>query len=164
MKMLKINEGQRGAGGNYYLPRLLTQSASAITWQSTKTPNPFSAESKYRVRLQRGRQQHPAHKNERHSALDEAAAMRSNGPENQPEFPAARVNHTAHASTGAPSAADSTARAPLQPHLHFLHATPRHTLHRHLSPAPRHEGHVHIGRRSGQSLARGRHTAEQVEY
>jgi hypothetical protein len=61
------------------------------------------------------------------------------------------------ASSGTASAAHSTARAPLQPHLHFLQATPRHTLHHHLSP-PRHAGHAHIGRRSGQSMARERHT------
>jgi hypothetical protein len=67
-------------------------------------------------------------------------------------------------STGTTSAAQSTARAPLQPHLHSLHATPRHTLHHHLSPAPRHEGHVHIGRRGGKSLARERHTAEHEAH
>jgi hypothetical protein len=72
--------------------------------------------------------------------------------------------HTAHASTGTTSEAHSTARAPLQPHLHFLHATPSHTLHHHLSPAPRHVGHVHIGRRSGQSLARECHTAEHEAH
>jgi hypothetical protein len=47
MEIMKINEGQRGAGGNYYMPvlsRLLTASASAITWQSTETPSPISAE------------------------------------------------------------------------------------------------------------------------
>jgi hypothetical protein len=90
--------------------------------------------------------------------------MRSNGPENQPAFPAARVKHTAHASTGAPSAAHITARAPQQQHLHFLHASPRHTLHHHLSPAPPHVRHVHIGRRSGQSLARERHTGEHEAH
>jgi hypothetical protein len=46
MKMMKINEGQRGAAGNYSLPRLLTASASAITWQSTETSSPFSADFK----------------------------------------------------------------------------------------------------------------------
>jgi hypothetical protein len=96
----------------------------------------------------------------RRDALDASAAKRSNAPQNQPPFPAARVKYTAHTSTGTTSAAHSSARAPLQPHLHFLHATPRHTLHHHLSPAPRHEGRVHIGRRSGQSLARKRHTGE----
>ena len=48
-----------------------------------------------RVRLQRGRQQQPAHKNERRSALDAAAAMRSNAPQNKEQFPAARVKHAA---------------------------------------------------------------------
>jgi hypothetical protein len=57
------------------------------------------------------------------------------------------------------SAQHSTQRR-VQPHLHFFRATPRHTLHHHLSPAPRHVRHVHIGRRSGQSLARERHTGE----
>ncbi len=90
--------------------------------------------------------------------------MRSNAPQNQPPFPAARVKHTVHASTGTTSAAHSTARAPLQQHLHFLHATPRHTLHHHLSPAPRHVGHVHIGRRSGQSLAHERHAGEHEAH
>ena len=90
--------------------------------------------------------------------------MCSNAPQNQPPFPAARVKYTAHASTGTTSAAHSTARAPLQPHLHFLHATPRHTLHHHLSPAPRHVGHVRIGRRSGQSLARERHAGEHEAH
>jgi hypothetical protein len=116
--------------------------------------------------LQRGRQQQPAHKNERCGALDAAAAMRSNAPQNQPAFPAARVKqlHAAHASSGTTRAAHSTARAPLQPHLHFLHATPHHTLHHNLSPAPRHEAHVRIGRRSGKSLARERHTAEHEAH
>jgi hypothetical protein len=59
------------------------------------------------------------------------------------------------------TAQHSTARAPLQPHLHFLHATPRHTLHHHFSPAPR---HVHIGRRGGQSLAHKRHTGEHETH
>ncbi len=87
--------------------------------------------------------------------------MRSNAPQNQPMFAAARVKHTAHASTGTTSAAHCTARALLQPHLHFFHATPRHTLHHHLGPAtPLAVLHVHIGRRSGQSLAREHHAAE----
>ena len=90
--------------------------------------------------------------------------MRSNAPQTQPPFPAARVKHTAHASTGTTRAAHSAARAQLQQHLHFLHATPRHTLHHHLSPAPRHVGHVRIGRRSGQSLARERHTGEHEAH
>jgi hypothetical protein len=47
MKIMKINEAQRGAAGNYKSPpRLLTASASAITWQSTETPSPSPAESK----------------------------------------------------------------------------------------------------------------------
>jgi hypothetical protein len=50
---------------------------------------------KCRVRLQRGRQQQPAHKNEGRGALDAAAAMRSNGPENLVAFAAARVKFTA---------------------------------------------------------------------
>ncbi len=103
-------------------------------------------------------------KNERRGALDPAAAMRSNAPQNQQPFPAARVKRTAHASTGTTSAAHSRSGAPLQPHLHFLHATPRHTLHHHLSPAPRHVRHVRIGRRSDQSLARERHTAEHEAH
>jgi hypothetical protein len=116
------------------------------------------------VRLQRGRQQQPAHKNERHSALH-AAAIRSNAPQNQPPFPAARVKHTAHASTGTTSAVHSTERAPLQPHLHFLHVTPRHTLHYPRSPAPRRPvHHVHTGRRSGQSTARERHTGDNEAH
>jgi hypothetical protein len=47
-KMMKINEGQRRVakvGGNYIPLRLLTASASAITWQSTAAPSPFLAES-----------------------------------------------------------------------------------------------------------------------
>jgi hypothetical protein len=55
-------------------------------------------------------------------------------------------------------------RAPLQPHLHSLYATTRHTLHHHLSPVPQPVGHVHIGRRSGQSLARDRNTAEHEAH
>jgi hypothetical protein len=47
MKMTKIHEGQRGAGGNYaQWSRLLTASASAITWQSTETLSPILADSK----------------------------------------------------------------------------------------------------------------------
>ena len=63
------------------------------------------------------------HKNERRGALDAAAAMRNhiNGPENQQAFAAERVKDTQHASTGMVCAAHSIARAPLQPHLHFLH-------------------------------------------
>jgi hypothetical protein len=92
--------------------------------------------------------------------------MHSNGPQIQPAFAAARVKHTPqrHASTGTTSAAHSTARAPLQPHLHFLHATPRHTLHHHLSPAPRHVHHVHIGTLSDQSQARERHKEQHEAH
>ena len=176
MKMMKINEAQRGAVGNYMMSRLLTASASAIRWQTTETPSLFAADSKMSsppaawAAAAACKQEF----NERRRALDAAAAMRSNAPQNQPAFAAARVKHTAHASTGTTSAAHSTARAPLQPHLHFfvplqhhlhfLHATPRHTLHHHLSPAPRHVRHVHIGRRSGQSLARERHAAEHEAH
>jgi hypothetical protein len=60
--------------------------------------------------------------------------------------------------------AQRTARAPLQQHLHSPHATPRHTLHHHLSPAPRLVRHVRIGRRSDQSLARERHTGEHEAH
>ena len=68
--------------------------------------------------------------------LMQPAAMRSNAPQNHLPFPAARVKHTAHASTGTTSAAHSTARAPLMPHLHqFAHATPRHTLHHQQKPS-----------------------------
>ena len=112
----------------------------------------FVPTQKCRVRLQCGRQQQPAHKNERHGALDvyAAAAMRSNAPQNQPPFPAARVK-----SSGMTRAAHS---APLQPHLHSPHATPRHTLH--YPPNYRRPGdHVHTGRRGGHSTARGRHAA-----
>ena len=98
----------------------------------------------------------------RYSAHDAAAAMRSNAPQNQPPFPAARVKHTEHASSGASSAAHSRARAPLQPHLHSPHATPRHTLHHLHSPAPRPVDHV--GRRGGQPLARERHTGEHEAH
>ena len=148
------------------MSRSLTPSASAIRWQSTETPSPFSADSKMsRPPATRAAAAACTQElNERRGALDAAAAMRSNAPQNQPPFPAARVKHTAHASTGTTSAAHSTARAPLQQHLHFLHATPRHTLHHHLSPAPRHVGHVRIGRRSDQSLARERHTAEHEAH
>jgi len=47
-EMIKIHEaqGRRGFAGNYPLSRLLTQSASAITWQSTKIQSPFPADSK----------------------------------------------------------------------------------------------------------------------
>jgi hypothetical protein len=58
----------------------------------------------------------------------------------------------------------NTSRAPLQLHLHSLHATPRHTLHNHLSPAPHTVRHVHIGRRGGQSTARERHTGEHEAH
>ena len=108
-----------------------------------------------------------AHLHLEHCGVVGGVAMRSNGPENQPQFPAARVKHTAYASTGTTrekNAAHSTSRAPLQPHLHSSHATPRHTLNHHLSPAPRHVGHVHIGRRSSQSLARERHAGEHEAH
>ncbi len=97
-----------------------------------------------------------------HTRINAAACLiHSNGPENLPPFPSAGVRHKANASTGTPSAAHSTAHAPLQPHLHFLHATPRHTLHYPRSPAPRRPvDHVHTGRRGNQTLARERHTAE----
>jgi hypothetical protein len=100
-----------------------------------------------------------------HTRMNAAARLmqiREDGPENWPAFPEARVKHTARASSGATSAAHSTAHAPLQPHLHFLHATPRHTLHYPRSPAPRPVGHV--GRRGGQSLARERHTGENEAH
>jgi hypothetical protein len=104
------------------------------------------------------------HKNERRCALDAAAGMQSNAPQNQLALAAERVKHTAQASTGTTSAAHSTARAPLQPHLHFLHATPRHTLHHHLNPDPWHAGHVHIGRRKGKSLAHERRTGQHETH
>ena len=120
-----------------------------------------------RVRLQRGRQQQPAHKNEGRGALDAAAVMRSNGPENQPAFAAARVKHTAQASSASSRsrAVYSTARAPLQSHLHFLHATPRHTLHYRPFPAIRRPvEHEHTGRRWDQSTARKGHAAEHYAH
>jgi hypothetical protein len=98
------------------------------------------------------------------SLLMQPQRYAANTLENQPPFPAARVKHTAHASTGTTSAAHSTAHTPLQPHLQSLNATPHHTLHHHLRPAPRHVGHVLICRRSGQSLARGRHTEEHEAH
>jgi hypothetical protein len=117
------------------------------------------------VALQRGRKQQPAHQGQRLSALDEVAIMRSSKPEDHLAFAATRVKHTAHASTGSPSATHSTARAPLQQHLHFLHATPRHTLHHKLRPAPYRPGdHVHTARCSGQSMARERHTPEHAAH
>ncbi len=64
------------------------------------------------------------------------------------------------ASTGTKSAAHSTARAPLQPHLHSPDATPRHTLHDPPSPAQRRpKDHVNTGRRGGQSTVCGRHAS-----
>jgi hypothetical protein len=158
MKMMKMNEGQRGVGGNCLESRLLTSSASAITWpwQAPKRRLHLLPSPQCRVRLHRGRQQQPAHKNESRITINAAAAMRSNGPENRPAFSAARVKHQEHASTGT----TSTARAP-QPHLHSPHATPRHTLHHQLSPVPYPIGRAHIGRRSSLSLARDCHTAER---
>ena len=143
---------------------VLTPSASAITWpwQAPKRRLHLLPSPQCRVRLQRGRQHQPAHKNESRSTINAAAAMRSNGPENQPAFSAARVKHQEHASTATTSAEHSTARAPLQPHLHSPHATPRHTLHHQLSPVPHPIGRAHIGRRSSLSLARDRHTAERL--
>ena len=62
-------------------------------------------------------------------------------------------------------AAHSTARKPVQPHLHSSHAIPRHTLHHTHSPAPHHAAaHIHICRCSGQSLARGCNTAEHESH
>ncbi len=88
---MKINEGQRGAAGNYITPRLLTESASAITWQSTETLSPLPAESKMlhppAARAAAAACTHEL--NERRGALDAAAAMRSNAPQNQQPFPAA---------------------------------------------------------------------------
>ncbi len=91
------------------------------------------------------------------------AAMRRNRPQTQPPFPAAvlhvytRVKHTVQASTGITSAAHSSARAPLQPHLYFLHATPRHTLHYPRSPAPRRPGPVEITYTPAGAVASRRH-------
>ncbi len=57
----------------------------------------------------------------------------------------------------------STARAPLQPHLHFPHATPRHTLHYHpFADIRRPVEHVYTGR--GQSTARSHHAAEHYAH
>jgi hypothetical protein len=68
--------------------------------------------------------------------------------------------HKAHASTSTTSAAHSTARAPLQQHLHSPHATPRHTIYDPPSPAPRRPvHHVHTGGSGGQSTACGSHAA-----
>jgi hypothetical protein len=67
--------------------------------------------------------------------------------------------------TGTTSAAHSTARAPLQPHLNSPYTTPRHTLHYPRSPAPhRLAEHVHTGRRGGQSTARDRHAAKHEAH
>jgi hypothetical protein len=74
------------------------------------------------------------------------------------------ASNTQHTQALARQAHRSTTRAPLQPHLHFLHAAPCHTLHHHLSPAPRHAGHVRIGRRGGQSLARERDTGDHEAH
>ena len=54
-----------------------------------------------------------------------------------------------------------TARAPLQQHLHFLHATPRHALHnpRSTTSHPYLPYHAHTGRRGDESTARGQHAA-----
>jgi hypothetical protein len=72
--------------------RTLKSLASTLALNCSPRPMPSP---KYRVRLQRGRQQQPAHKNEGRGALDAAAAMRSNGPENLVAFAAARVKFTA---------------------------------------------------------------------
>ena len=97
------------------------------------------------------------------TALIAETGMRGNTPENYPAFAAARVKHKRQAIIGtitSNTAAFSTARAPLQQHLHFLHATPRHTLHYPPSPARRRPvHHVHTGRRGSQSMARGRSAA-----
>ena len=91
--------------------------------------------------------------------------MRSNAPQNQLAFPAARVKRTAQASSGRRSAVHSTARAPLQPHLHFLHATPNHTLHHRPFPEiSRPVEHVHTSRRWDQSTARSRHASEHYAH
>ena len=90
--------GRGGAGGKYYSSSLLTASASAITWQTTETPSPSYAESKMsRPPATRAAAAACTQElNKRRGALDAAAAMRSNAPQNQPPFPAARVKHTAH--------------------------------------------------------------------
>ena len=59
----------------------------------------------------------------------------------------------------------STARAPLQPHLHFPHATPRHTLHYRPFPQIRRPvEHADTGRRWDQSTARSRHASEHYAH
>ena len=115
--------------------------------------------------LQRGRQQQPAHKNEHCGALDATVAMRSNAPQKQPPFPAARVKLTAHACTGSNRGARTTSHEPLQQHLYCLHATPHHTPNYPPKPAPhRPAHHVHTGRRGDKSTARDRHTAAHDAY
>jgi hypothetical protein len=119
-----------------------------------------SLSTKCQVCLQHWRQQQPGHKNERRGALDAAAAMRSNGPENQPAFPAARVTPSNTQSTQALARevhSTLTARASRQPHLHLSHATPRHTLHYQLSPAPCAVGDEHTS--AGAVVIRGHNNA-----
>jgi hypothetical protein len=164
MKMMKINDGAEGGGkGGGQLHSASLLDGISISNHMAKHRNAVF----FPCRLQNvgsacnaGGSSSLHTRIKRYSAHDAAAAMRSDAPQNQPAFAAAHVKYREDASSGTTSAAHSTARAPLQPHLYSPHLTPRHTLHYPPSTAPcRPVDHVHTGRRGGQSTARGRHAA-----
>jgi hypothetical protein len=100
----------------------------------------FPPTPKCSVRLQRGWQQQPAHNNKHRGALNAAAAecdaqQRTSKPASV--SCSTRQTHRTRKHWHDKSSQGS-ARSPLQPHLHFHHTTPRHTLHHHLSPAAQH--------------------------
>ena len=156
MKNMKVNEGQRGAG------QLLSETSlvDGISISNHMAKHRYAVSVLYRIQ-NATTACNAGGSSSLHKRMNAAAAaMRNNVTQNQPPIPAARVIHTAHASTSTASAAHSTPREPLQQHLHFLHATPRHTLHDPRSPAPRRPvHHVHTGRRGGQTTACDRHAA-----
>jgi hypothetical protein len=72
-----------GGGGEGQLQAVLFVDAISISNHMAKHRSAVSVFCRLQNVGSAGRQQQPAHENERRGALDAAAAMRSNGPENQ---------------------------------------------------------------------------------
>jgi hypothetical protein len=116
MEMMKINEGQRGTGGQ--LPEVSVVDAISI---SNQMANHRSAVSVCCRVHNVGSTCNAGGSSSLHKRMNAAARLMQplrcaatvNGPENQPAFAAARVKHKAHASTGTTGASHITARAQL---------------------------------------------------
>jgi hypothetical protein len=160
MKTMKKNGGKRGAGGQ--LPFASLVDAISISNHMAKHRSVVS----FLSRLHNvGSACNAGGSSSLHTRMNAAARLIRNILTTDLKISHRFLQHASNTQRTQASAAHSTARAPLQPHLHFLHATPRHTLHYPRSPEPRRPvHHVHTGRRGGQSTARERHTGEHEAH